>query len=115
MYTACYRLVFSELGIKSELAINEEWYLIPYIGAAFDYGYTSGQQSGFNNLRLGAELAVSVSADMAISALFEQSLGGSSIKDEPQNKADISYVWYLLHNDILVLNYLLTLVTQLTV
>ncbi|MDT0581521.1 hypothetical protein [Brumicola blandensis] len=87
--------LFSEVGIQKGVALHELWFVTPYIGAAFDNGYTGSLQSGFNNFRVGTQQAFNVSADIAVNAIFEQSFGGAVIKNEAENRQNI--FWFGMH------------------
>ncbi len=78
---------FAEFGGEKDFQLNEQVSITPHLLVAYDFGYASGEQDGYNHTSIGATLNYAVSEGFSICGIVEKTIGGSIVKREA-DKAD---------------------------
>lgn len=90
---------YLEFGGAKELQVDENILIIPHVLVAYDFGYASAEQDGYNHTSIGATFAYAVSQKITIMGLVEKTFGGSILADEGRQTdqlwsgASIVYSW----------------------
>lgn len=85
---------FVELSLASEVALNRDLTLSPYIKIGLDFGYASAGKKGHNHSALGAVFRYGYSDWLSLNFLLEHSIAGSHVERETKQN---NQSWFGLH------------------
>lgn len=85
---------FMEIGLMSEVFINDHIIFKPYTTVAFDFGYASKNNNSHNHIGFGATINFAIDNAMSIYSTIEHTIGAQKIKEEGFDKAQ---TWIGVH------------------
>ena len=94
LYSNEARGAFVELSLKTDVDLNPDLTLTPYIKTGLDYGYASDGKTGHNHSAFGAVFAFRHSDSLSFNLSLEHSTAGSHVVRETSEK---NHSWFGLH------------------